>query len=114
MASSPERDPVRDARRRNTSTGIAIGAAVIFLILLIDFIAQNDQKVTIHFLGFSGRASLALALLVAAVAGALVVLAIGAARIVSGRVAVRRHARQQATTAAPVPTPDQPPSPDRT
>jgi uncharacterized integral membrane protein len=72
---------------------VSLGVALVFLVLLIVFIAQNDRKVSLHFLGASGRVSEALALLAAAVAGAVLVLAVGVARIVQLRMGGRRHNR---------------------
>jgi uncharacterized integral membrane protein len=79
---------------RPTNAGrvwISVGIATILLILLIIFIAENSKAVTISFLGASGRLSLALALLIAAVVGAVVALLAGTARIWQLRREVRRH-----------------------
>src|SRR3954451_2766469 len=67
---------------------------LVFLILLIVFIAENGQHVEVKFFGATGHISLALALLVSAVAGAVVVLLIGGARILQLRLAAWRHQRQ--------------------
>jgi uncharacterized integral membrane protein len=56
------------------------------------FIAQNSRTVTIHYLGFEGQASLAVALLLAAVAGLLLVAIPGTARIMQLRRALKRNA----------------------
>jgi uncharacterized integral membrane protein len=80
-------------RTRTGSAYVSIAIAVILLILLIDFIAQNNAKMTIHFLGANGSISRALALLISAVAGAAVVLLVGSARIVQLRLGARRHNR---------------------
>ena len=82
-------------RTRASSVWVALTIGVLFLILLIDFIAQNNRRVPIHFFTASGHASLALALLVAAVAGAAIVLLAGAARILQLRLAARRQSRQE-------------------
>jgi uncharacterized integral membrane protein len=109
-----EREGVRLRRTRTRTVWIVVVIAVVFLALLIDFIVQNDQRITIHFLGASGRISEALALVIAALAGAIVVLLISAARIVQLRLAVRRHNRALRRGAAadgrakPVETEDQP------
>lgn len=100
-------------RTRTRTAWLVIAVAVVFLALLIDFIVQNDQRITIHFLGASGRISEAIALLIAALAGAVVVLLISAARIVQLRLAVRRHNRALRRGAAsggakPVEPQDQP------
>jgi lipopolysaccharide assembly protein A len=93
-------------RTRASSVWVAVGVLVVFLILLIIFIAQNNRKVPIHFFTFSGQSSLALALLVAAVGGAIVVLLAGAARVIQLRVSTHRHNRRvrKAAKAAPEPT----------
>lgn len=70
---------------------MAIGIATVLLILLIIFIAENSSSVTISFLGAHGRISLALALLIAAVVGAVVTLLAGTARILQLRLEVRRR-----------------------
>jgi uncharacterized integral membrane protein len=95
-------DPMQVKRTRTSSAWVTILIALVFLILLIDFIAQNNRQVPLYFLGASGHVSEALALLVAAVAGAVLVVLIGTARILQLRLATRRHnraARQQAAAA---------------
>jgi uncharacterized integral membrane protein len=74
-------------------SGVWIGliAAAIVLILLIVFIAQNLDTVGLHFLGFYGKVSFGLALLVAAVAGVLVAAVPGTVRILQLRKALRRN-----------------------
>jgi uncharacterized integral membrane protein len=70
---------------------MAITATIILLLLLVIFIAQNGQKVEVHFLGFSGTMSLAVALLAATVAGGLLTVMVGTARIVQLRFLARRN-----------------------
>lgn len=67
-----------------------IGTA-IFLIVLIIFIAQNSHKVSLHFLGWSGQFSLALAILLSAVIGVLLVSIPGSLRILQLRRALRQN-----------------------
>jgi uncharacterized integral membrane protein len=89
------------ARAQRTRTGrvwIALVPALVFLILLIIFIGENGQHVQVKFFGATGQISLALALLIAAVAGAVVVLLIGSVRILQLRLAAWRHQRQPAGT----------------
>jgi uncharacterized integral membrane protein len=107
MARRRPHEPLRVERTRTSSTWVAVAVAIVFLVLLIIFIAQNDRKVPLHFLGANGTVSEALALIAAAVAGAILVLAVTAARILQLRIAGRRHnravAREQheaATTSA--------------
>jgi uncharacterized integral membrane protein len=73
---------------------VAIAVAVVLLVLLIIFIAENSHHITISFLGASGTISAGLAMLIAAVAGAVVTLLVGTARILQLRHEVRRHRRR--------------------
>jgi uncharacterized integral membrane protein len=79
--------------RRTRVSGVWIGliGTAIFLILLIIFVAQNSRQVPIHFLGWSGHFSLALAILLAAVIGILIVAIPGTARIAQLRRALRKN-----------------------
>jgi uncharacterized integral membrane protein len=94
-------------RTRASSVWVAVAVGVVFLILLIDFIAQNNRSVPIHFFKLSGHVSEAVALLVAAVGGAVIVLMAGAARIIQLRVSTHRHNRRvrKAANAEPAPEP---------
>ena len=81
-------------RYRHTRTSAAWAAvvvAVLFGVALIDFIAQNTKDVRIEFFTASGRLPIAVALLAAALAGAVVVLAVGASRVVQLRLNLRRQ-----------------------
>ena len=70
---------------------VAIIVAALLMIALLIFIAQNSTSVMIHFLGFSGQISLAVALLLAAVGGVLLVAIPGTARIVQLRRALKKN-----------------------
>jgi uncharacterized integral membrane protein len=100
------------ARAQRTRTGrvwAGLIPALVFLVLLIVFIAENGQHVEVKFFGATGNVSLALALLIAAVAGAVVVLLIGGARILQLRLAAWRHQRQLGRSgSAPVAPADEP------
>jgi uncharacterized integral membrane protein len=72
---------------------MALIAGIGALILLVIFIAQNAHAVRITFFGAHAGVSLAAALLVAAVAGALVTVAAGTARITQLRRTMRRTSR---------------------
>ena len=60
------------------------------LLLVIIFIIQNSKQVRVHFLWINGTVGLGLALLLAAIMGALVVVLLGSARIIQLRVQARR------------------------
>jgi len=70
---------------------VSVCVAVLLAILLIIFLAQNTRTVAVHYLGLSGSTSLALMLLIAAVAGALITVIVGSARIIQ----LRRRANRR-------------------
>jgi uncharacterized integral membrane protein len=78
--------------RRTRAGGIWIGliATAVVLILLLIFVLQNSRTVAIHFLGLSGHLSLAVALLLAAVAGLLLIAIPGTARIMQLRRSLKK------------------------
>lgn len=86
----------RPAFTRASAAWIAVGAALVLLILLIVFMLQNSTKVDVQFLGAQGTIPLGLALLIAAVAGGVVVAIAGVARITQLRLTVRRSKRTAA------------------
>lgn len=59
----------------------SIAFVVIILALFVTFVAQNAQNVTVHFLWFNGTISLALALIIATLVGAVATFIIGSIRI---------------------------------
>ena len=69
-----------------------IGGALVLIVVLI-FIIENAHAVTITFFGAHLQVSLAVALLLAAIAGALIMAAAGTARITQLRIAMRRNRR---------------------
>ena len=92
---TPRDDALTRAQRTRTGrVWAALVPALLFLLLLIIFIAENGQRVQVKFFGAEGHIALAVALLVAAVAGAVLVLLIGGARIIQLRLAAWRHTRQ--------------------
>lgn len=72
---------------------VALVPALIFLVVMLVFIFQNLHNVKISFFTASGSFPLALALLLAAVLGALIVLCLGSIRILQLRRTVRRRSR---------------------
>lgn len=79
--------------RRGTISALWVGlvAAAIVLILLIIFIAQNLDRVTIHFLGFSGSLPVGLVALISAVVGVLIAAVPGTVRILQLRKALKAN-----------------------
>jgi uncharacterized integral membrane protein len=77
----------------------AVLSALVLLLLLI-FILENGQRVSISYFGAHGHLPLGVALLLAAVLGVLLVVIPGTGRIIQLRITARRHRRLDATKAA--------------
>jgi uncharacterized integral membrane protein len=87
-------EPVEHFRHTRTSAAwVAITIAVLFGVALIVFIAQNTKDVRLKFFAASGSIPVSVALLAAALAGAVVVLAIGVGRVAQLRFTMRRQRR---------------------
>ncbi|SDR04742.1 Uncharacterized integral membrane protein [Actinopolyspora saharensis] len=78
---------------RTAGTWAAVVVATIALIILLIFILQNLQAVTVTFLGVRGELPLGVALLFAAAIGGLLVALVGAARIMQLRRSGKRKKR---------------------
>lgn len=76
---TPTRTPVKRTRTGAAWVGIAVGAAV--LVLLIIFMLQNTAPVEVAFFSLRGTAPLSAVLLIAGVAFAVVTLVVGSLRI---------------------------------
>ena len=92
----PVAAPLRRRRLRTSvsSARTALIVGFLALIVLVIFIIQNADAVKINFLGVQVRISLAVALLIAVIAGALVMAAAGTARITQLRMVMRRERRR--------------------
>jgi len=77
-------------RSRTSSAWFAVVALAVLLLLLIVFIAQNTQDVEVSFLGWDGRAPLAVSLLIATLVGIALAVVAGSLRILQLRRRVRR------------------------
>jgi lipopolysaccharide assembly protein A len=75
---------------RISSMRIALIAGTVILVVVLIFIIQNAKTVSISFLGAHLHLSLAVALLLAAIAGALLMAVAGTARITQLRQIMRR------------------------
>jgi lipopolysaccharide assembly protein A len=94
-SSAPGRStPVQIERTRISAVWVALIIAAALLVALVIFIAQNARDVSIHYVGLDGRVPLAVGLLVAAVAGMLLVAVPGTARIIQLRRAVKKSPAQ--------------------
>ena len=76
-------------------TALIVGVLALTVVLI--FIIQNAHAVNISFLGAHLRLSLAVALLLAAIAGALLMAAAGTARITQLRRTMRRNRSKPAS-----------------
>jgi uncharacterized integral membrane protein len=83
---------VRRSRSGGLWTGLILSAIV--LIFLLVFILQNQFPVQINFLWFGGSVPVGVALLLAAIAGLLLVAIPGGVRMMQLRRAARRAARR--------------------
>lgn len=81
-------DPLRGSR--TSGVWLAVVAGGLILVLLIIFIAQNTDPVSVRFLGWEGETPLAVALLVATVGGLFLATVAGSLRILQLRRRVRR------------------------
>jgi lipopolysaccharide assembly protein A len=78
---------------RTSMVWTMVGIGVVLLIAILVFILQNGQRARVRFLMVDGTLPLGVALLFAALLGALLVLVAGAARVLQLRVMARRHRR---------------------
>jgi uncharacterized integral membrane protein len=87
-------EPAPSTRRRSRTGGLWVGLilSAIVLLLLLVFILQNGAPVQISFFAFDGVLPLGVALLLAAIAGTLLVAIPGSLRILQLRRAARRGA----------------------
>jgi uncharacterized integral membrane protein len=84
--------PLPPKRTRLSATWVALGCFSILLLFALLFILQNGHSVDISYLGAHGHLPLGVALLLAALCGAVLVGLAGTARILQ----LRAHARRQA------------------
>ena len=98
-ADPPVPEPGIDPRGRRptriSSLHVGLIAGSVILVLLTVFLIQNAHTVQVSFLGLHLRVSLAVAMLIAALAGALITGVVGAARIAQLRRSMRASARLQ-------------------
>ena len=94
-STTPSIEPSLEQPTKVTRTSvfwITVVSFFIVVLLLVIFIAQNAEKVKVSFLGFHGHPPLAVAMLLSAVAGALLVSLAGGMRILQLRRAATRNA----------------------
>ncbi len=87
----------RQPHSRVGAARIALISSAIVLALLLVFILQNGRSVKVSFLGASGRMPLGVAMLFAAIAGALLIGIPGTVRILQLRHTAHRDRKTGAT-----------------
>jgi len=95
LPAAPAPSPPKARRMHTRISGMrtSLIAGFVGLIVVMIFIIQNAHAVNISFLGAHLRLSLAVALFLAAIAGALIMAAAGTARITQLRRIMRRDRR---------------------
>lgn len=78
---TPSRKPPEIKRTRISALWIALVVGLVVLVLLLVFILQNLDKVTVQFLGWEFTLPLGVTVLLAAIAGAVIMAVVGAMRI---------------------------------
>lgn len=91
---APTAPEIAPARSRIGGAWVTAIVTTVILLLLLIFILENGQSAEISFLGQHGHLPQGVALLLAAVAGALLVAIPGSARIVQLR--LRQHRQRRA------------------
>lgn len=81
--------PISNKTRTSTAWFMTVGS-VIGLVLLLVFILQNLQDISIKFFGFHWKIPLGVAMLLAAVFGGVLVALFGTARVIQLRHRLRR------------------------
>jgi putative membrane protein len=97
LPAAPSPPKARRMHTRISGMRTSLIAAAVGLIVVMIFIIQNAHAVNISFLGAHLRLSLAVALILAAIAGALLMAAAGTARITQLRQVIRRDRKSQAS-----------------
>jgi uncharacterized integral membrane protein len=97
----PQQPPHHTIKHTRTSgLWVAVGIFALVLLFLLIFILQNSRGVDISYLGAHGHMPLGVALLLAAVCGALLAILAAAARMAQLRSTARKHRRTDAKLTA--------------
>lgn len=86
---------------RTAAAWWSLALGLLILIVLLVFIAQNTESVTIHFLGWHWSSPIGVSFLLSAVSGALITVAAGTARMVQLRRAAKKNLRTLSAKASP-------------
>lgn len=94
-STSPQDKPPAAPAKKHSRTGaawVALVVAAVVMIFLLIFIVQNSDPVLVRYFGFEGTLPLGVAMLFAAIAGALTAGLLGTVRILQLRTRARRSA----------------------
>lgn len=86
----------RVRRTRVSATWVGIIISIVVLVLLLIFILENLRDVEVTFFGATGQLPLGVALIFAAIGGALLVAMVGVARLTQLRLNARQRRRASA------------------
>ncbi|MGO4384899.1 LapA family protein [Specibacter sp. RAF43] len=90
----PTSEPVQSKPNivtRASMMWVATSAGLLVLVLLIILILQNQESVTLHYLGLNGTVSIGVGLFIGAVGGGILVAIAGTVRIIQLRTRARRN-----------------------
>jgi uncharacterized integral membrane protein len=90
QASAPAPSKPHIMVTRASMMWVATAAGLLVFVLLIIFILQNQESVTLHYFGLNGTVSLGVGLFIGAVGGGIIVAIMGTARIIQLRTRARR------------------------
>ncbi len=101
VPSRPPSGSARGAKARTTRSSFtrlaaawwALVVGLVILIVLLIFVAQNTESLTMHFLVFDWTLPVGVAYLLSAVAGAATTMLVGAARMIQLRRAAKKNLR---------------------
>jgi uncharacterized integral membrane protein len=85
-------------RTRASAWWVGLIIAAVILVALLIFIAQNSASVAVRYLGVDGHVPLAIALMLSAIAGVLLVAIPGTARMIQLRRALKKNAGDPGST----------------
>lgn len=92
MTPKPATESSETRTTRVSVLWFTVVVALVLLVLLIIFMLQNSNEVEVHFFGFEALIPLGLTVLIATVAGGLLVVIVGVIRMTQLR---RRERRQR-------------------
>ncbi|OBH82061.1 lipopolysaccharide assembly LapA domain-containing protein [Mycobacterium sp. E2989] len=91
--SSVSPEPSSRSFTRLAAAWWALVVGLLILIVLLVFVAQNTESITVHFLGFHWNLPVGVGYLLSAVAGATTTVLVGAARMIQLRRAAKKQLR---------------------